>query len=274
MVRLLAALWLALFALAGPVLAAPKFPALTGRVVDEAHLLSPAQIVDLTSKSEALEARSGRQFVVATIPSLEGRTIEDYGYQLGRAWGIGAEKSDDGVILIVAPKERKVRVETGYGATVFLTDAMSSIIIRNSILPHFKQTPPDYGGGIIAGADQIITQMNLPPDEAARRLQQADKSQRASRDASPGLIPVLFWMMVILFVIGAMFKSAGGRRYRSRRGGGIDPLIVLWGLNELSRGGRGGGGGFGGFGGGGGGGFGGFSGGGGSFGGGGASGSW
>ncbi|MEO7654708.1 MAG: TPM domain-containing protein [Sphingomicrobium sp.] len=254
---------------------AQTFPKLTGRVVDEAHLLTPAQIVDLTSKSEALEARSGRQFVVATIPSLEGRTIEDYGYQLGRHWGIGAEKNDDGVILIVAPKERKVRVETGYGATTFLTDAMSSIIIRNAILPHFKLNPPDYGGGIVAGADQIITQMNLPPDEAARRLQQADNSQRASRDDSPGLIPVLFWMVVILFVIGAMFRKAGGRRYRSR-GGGIDPLIVLWGLNELSRGSSrgggwgGGGGGFGGFSGGGGG----FSGGGGSFGGGGASGSW
>ena len=280
MTRILAAFWLALFALAGPVsAAAPQFPALTGRVVDEAHLLTPAQVVDLTSKSEALEARSGRQLVVATIPSLEGLTIEDYGNRLFRDWRLGREKENDGVLLLVAPNERKVRIESGYGSTVFITDAMSSIIIRNSILPHFKQDPPDYGGGIIAGADQIIIQMNLPPEEAARRLQQAETSQRQSRDDSPGLIPILFWMVVILFVIGAMFRKAGGRRYRSSRGGGIDPWIVLWGLNELSRGsGRGGswGGGSGGFGGfsGGGGGFGGFSGGGGSSGGGGASGSW
>ena len=278
MTRLLAVLGLALLALAQPVSAAPKFPPLTGRVVDEAHLLSAAQVVDLTSKSEALEASSGRQFVVATIPSLEGLTIEDYGYQLGRHWGIGAEKADDGVILIVAPNERKVRIETGYGATTFLTDAMSSIIIRNSILPHFRKNPPDYGAGIVAGADQIIRQMSLPPDEAARRLEQAETRQRESRDDSPGLIPILFWMVVIMFVIGAMFKGAGGRRYRSRRSG-ISPWIVLWGLNELSRGSRRGGwggGGFGGgsWGGGGGGGFGGCSGGGGSFGGGGASGSW
>ena len=279
--RLLAVLWLALLALAQPASAAPKFPELTGRVVDGANLLSPSQVVDLTSKSEALEARSGRQLVVATVPSLDGLTIEDYGYQLGRHWGIGAEKNDDGVILLVAPNERKVRIETGYGATTFLTDAMSSIIIRNSIVPHFRKNPPDYGAGIVAGADAIIAQMNLPADEAAKRIQQAETVQRESRDDSPGFIPVIFWIVVILFVIGSMFRKAGGRRYRSRRGGGIDPLIVLWGLDALSRGSRGGGGswgggggGFGGFGGGGGGGFGGFSGGGGSFGGGGASGSW
>ena len=279
--RLLAVLWLALIALAQPAWAAPKFPELTGRVVDEAKLLTPSQVVDLTSKSDALEARSGRQLVVATVPSLDGLTIEDYGYQLGRHWGIGEEKNDDGVILLVAPNERKVRIETGYGATTFLTDAMSSIIIRNSILPHFRKTPPDYGAGIVAGADSIIAQMNLPADEAAKRVQQAETVQRQSRDDSPGFIPVIFWIVVILFVIGSMFRRAGGRRYRSRRGGGIDPLIVLWGLDALSRGSRGGGGSwgggggsFGGFGGGGGGGFGGFSGGGGSFGGGGASGSW
>ena len=281
MQRLLAVLWLALVALAQPAWAAPKFPELTGRVVDEAKLLTPSQVVDLTSKSEALEARSGRQLVVATVPSLDGLTIEDYGYQLGRHWA-SARKSRRRGDLLVAPNQRKVRVETGYGATTFLTDAMSSIIIRNSILPHFRKTPPDYGAGIVAGADAIIVQMNLPAEEAAKRMQQAETVQRQSRDDSPGFIPVIFWIVVILFVIGSMFRKAGGRRYRSRRGGGIDPLVVLWGLDALTRGSRGGGGswgggggggGFGGFGGGGGG-FGGFSGGGGSFGGGGASGSW
>ena len=122
---------------------AQTFPPLTGRVVDNAHLLSPEQKLDIESKSAALEAQSGRQFVVATIPSLEGRTIEDYGYRLGRTWGIGQKGKDDGVLLIVAPKERKVRIETGYGARVFLTDAVSSVIIREAILPHFKQNPPD-----------------------------------------------------------------------------------------------------------------------------------
>ena len=181
-------------------------------------------------------------------------------------------------ILLVAPAEHKVRIETGYGATTFLTDAMSGIIIRNSILPHFKRDPPDYGGGIEAGAGQIITQMSLPADQAQKNVAAAEQSQRQRQDSGPGVLAVIFWMVIILFVIGSMFRGSRGRRYRSRGytpRGGISPWVVLWGLNELSRGSRGGG--WGGGGGGsswGGGGFGGFSGGGGSFGGGGASGSW
>jgi len=277
--RFLAVLWLALMALATP-LSAQTFPKLTGRVVDNAHLLRPEQVVDITSKSEALEAQTGRQLVVATVPSLEGRPIEDYAYRLGRAWGIGQKGKSDGVILLVAPNERKVWIATGYGAGGFLTDAMAGIITRETILPHFKQTPPDYGGGIEAGADAIIKQMSLPPDEAQRNVAEAEQAQKAHRNASPGILPVIFWMIIILFVIGAMSRRARGRRYRSRSGG-ISPWIVLWGLNELSRGSRGGGSwsggdswGGGGSGGGGWGGGGGFSGGGGSFGGGGAGGSW
>ncbi len=284
MTRLLAVLWLALVALAAPV-AAQTFPPLTGRVVDQADLLRPEQELDLTSKSEALEAQTGRQFVVATVKSLEGRTIEDYGYRLGRQWKIGDEKKDDGVLLLVAPNEKKVRIETGYGARVFLTDAVSSVIIRESILPRFKAG--DMGGGIVAGADQIIKMMSLSPQEAQRQAGAAEQREKARDKSGSGLISVIFWLMIAVFVLLSMFRRSSGRRYQRRGGGGrrrggIDPWIVLWGLSELSQASRrgrggwggGGGGGFGGFGGGGGGGFGGFSGGGGSFGGGGASGGW
>ena len=275
----LAALLLALLALAAPA-SAQTFPKLTGRVVDQAHLLTAAQVADITTKSEALEAQSGRQFVVATVNSLEGYPIEDYAYRLGRAWGIGQKDKDDGVILLVAPNERKVWIATGYGAGGFMTDAMSGIIIRENVLPHFKQNPPDYGGGIEAGADAIIKQMSLPPDQAQKNLAEAQQAQQQRQQSGGNPLPVIFWIMVIGFVILSHFRRAAGRRYRSRRGGGgISPWVVLWGLNELSRGSRGGwgGGGFGGGGGWGGGGFGGgggFSGGGGSFGGGGAGGSW
>jgi len=264
--------WLAMLVAATPA-AAQTFPKLTGRVVDQAHLLTPAQVVDISSKSEALEAASGRQFVVATVNSLEGRTIEDYGYRLGRAWGIGQEEKDDGVILLVAPNERKVRIETGYGARVFLTDAVSSVIIREAIIPRFKAG--DYGGGIVAGSDQIIFLMQLPAAEAAKRAQEigASEAKRETRSGA-GFIPVIFIVVIFFVIIGSIASRAGGKRYRRRRGG-IDPWIILWGLSELSRSsGRGGGWGGGGFGGGGEGGFGGFSGGGGSFGGGGASGGW
>jgi uncharacterized protein len=253
---------------------AQTFPKLTGRVVDQAHLLSPAQALDLTSKSAALEAQSGRQFVIATVTSLEGYPIEDYAYRLGRTWKIGDAKRDDGVLLLVAPNERRVWIATGYGAGGFLTDAMSGVITRETILPHFKQNPPDYGGGIEAGADAIIKQMSLPPDQAQANLAKAQQAQQARKDQSPGVIPVVFWFVIIIFMISLFARGAGGRRYRYR-GGGINPWIVLWGLNALSRGSRGGGwGGRSSWGGGWGGGGGGFSGGGGSFGGGGAGGSW
>ena len=268
--RFLAVLWLALFALAQPV-AAQTFPKLTGRVVDQANLLSPEQELDVSSKSAALEAQTGRQFVVATVNSLEGRPIEDYGYRLGRSWGIGQKGKDNGVILLVAPNERKVRVETGYGARVFLTDAVSSVIIRNSILPHFRQNPPDYAGGITEGAAQIIKQMSLPSDQAQRNVQQAERAQQQREDASPGILPVLFWILIISFVILSFARRAGGRRHGRRRRGWGGP-IILWGPGWGGGGSSWGGGGGSSWGGGGG--FGGFSGGGGSFGGGGASGSW
>jgi uncharacterized protein len=275
--RALVALLLALFALAEPA-SAQTFPKLTGRVVDQANLLRPEQELDISSKSETLEAQTGRQFVVATVNSLEGVPVEDYAYRLGRAWKIGDEKRDDGVLLLVAPNERKVWIATGYGAGAFLTDAVSGVITREAILPQFKKNPPDYGAGITAGADAIIKQMSLPPDQAQANI--AAAQQQKSRRGNDGVpvIPVIIIVVVFFSIVGGLSRGLrGGRRYRSRRGG-VDPWVVLWGLNELSRGSRGGGGwgGGGGFGGGGGwgGGGGGFSGGGGSFGGGGAGGSW
>lgn len=270
MVRFLAGLWLAVLVAATP-LHAQTFPKLTGRVVDQADLMPPSQEAALSAKLESVEKRTGRQFVVATVASLEGRTIEDYGYRLGRAWGIGDEQKDDGVVLLVAPKERKVRIETGYGARVFLTDAVSSVIIRNSILPKFKAG--DMGGGIVAGADQIIEMLELPPAEAARRAKEIGAAEAQRSEGGGGFLPVLIMVIVFFVILSSITRRAGGRRYKGRRGGGIDPMVVLWGLDAISRASRGGGGG-GGWGGGGFGGGGGFSGGGGSFGGGGASGGW
>jgi uncharacterized protein len=245
---------------------AQTFPKLTGRIVDDAHLLSDSQKVDVDSKLAALEAGSGRQLVVATIPSLEGKTIEDYGYRLLRTWGIGRKGVDDGVILIVAPTERKVRIETGYGARVFVTDAISSVIIRNAIVPKFKAG--DLGGGVVEGANQLIQFMSLPAAEMQKRAAAVGEQerQRASSSENPGFVPIIFWIFIILFVIMPLVRRAGGRRF------GGSP-VILWGPG-FGGGGGGSWGGGGGFGGGGFGGGGGFSGGGGSGGGGGASGGW
>ncbi len=290
---LLAALLLA----AGAALAAITFPALTGRVVDQAELLSPQQEAELTQKSEALQQAAGRQLVVATVSSLQDNPIEDYGYQLGRHWRLGQQGANNGVILLVAPTEKRVRIEVGYGLEPILPDAMSSQIIEQQILPRFRAN--DYPGGIMAGADAIIAQLQAPPEAAERAAQAAGRAQtersreRGERRGGSSIWPLFFWIGVTLFIIfGAIGSGLRGRRYRrGGKSGWVDwAPVVLWGLGSGYRGRRrrgrddwgggwGGGGGssWGGGGGGGsswGGGGGGFSGGGGSFGGGGASGGW
>lgn len=258
-------LLLALLLFAAPA-SAQDFPQLTGRVVDNAELLSPADEAALTAKLEALEGASSRQLVVATVPDLQGYPIEDYGYRLGRAWGIGQEEANNGVILLVAPNDRKVRIEVGYGLEPILTDALSALIIQNTILPRFRAD--DYAGGISAGADAIIQQLQAPPEEAEQRALEAAAQQQSARSDGDGgsIFPLIFWMLILFFIIIPMIAGRRrGRRYRRR--GGLP--IVIWGPGFGGGGGSGWGGG-----GGGGGGFGGFSGGGGSFGGGGASGGW
>jgi uncharacterized protein len=244
-----------------PVLAAPTFPPLTGRVVDEAGILSPDAERDLSAKLENLETTTGRQLVVATVPSLQGYPIEDYGYQLGRTWGIGEKDKDTGAILLVAPNDRKVRIEVGYGLEPVLTDALSSVIIQSAILPKFRDG--DMQGGIIAGADALVEQLSLPADQAKVRIAEASQPQHQKGPGS--LITGILILMFIIFVLGGMLQ---GRRNRRGGLGSALPWIILGALNNSGRGGGGWSGG------GGGGGGGGFSGGGGSFGGGGSSGSW
>ncbi len=150
--------------------AEPAFPELTGRVVDDAGLLSYPDKVAITADLKALEDKSSDQLVVVTLPSLQGYTIEDFGYQLGRHWGIGTAKLDNGVILIVAPNERKVRIEVGSGLEGTLTDALSKIIIENSILPRFREG--DFAGGIKNGV--------------ARHRSRAHRRRRRGRGARQG----------------------------------------------------------------------------------------
>ncbi|ATY33137.1 TPM domain-containing protein [Sphingomonas psychrotolerans] len=285
---------LALLLLAIPVTvqAQPNFPKREREpVVDAANLLTDVQKAEVTSLAEDINKATTRQFVVATIPDLQGYDIADYGYQLGRAWGIGQKDANNGILLIVAPKERKVRIEVGYGLEPIMTDAMSSTIINETILPRFKAG--DMAGGIVAGANAVAEQMKLPLEAAEARAKAAADKQAQSkprRAGGGGGFPfgLLFWGIIFLFVLLPMLaRGFGGRRrkgpwgarsYRSNDGGALP--IILWSIaNEIGRN-AGHGGGSSGWGGGDGGGWGdgggggGFSGGGGSFGGGGASGSW
>lgn len=153
--------------------AEPKFPALTGRVVDDAGLLSPVARERITGWLEQFELASKRQVVVVTVKSLQGYPVEDFGYRLGRAWGIGEKGKNTGAILLVAPNERSVRIEVGYGLEGELTDAISRAIIERDILPAFRQG--NYEQGITAGTAAILRALGWNGATIA-----TDWSQRAS----------------------------------------------------------------------------------------------
>ena len=245
--------WLLVLALLAfaPAALGQTFPKLAGRVVDDAALLSPAQEQALTTKLATLEQQSGRQLVIATIPDLQGYDIADYGYRLGRAWGIGDKAKNDGALLIVAPAERKIRIEVGYGMEGVLTDALSSQIIRTAITPRFKAG--DMPGGIVAGADAIGALMLLPPDEAKARAAAAEAAQRQGSGNESGGGMFFIWAIILIVVFVAMAAGrrggVGGKGQRYRSGSGGAP-IILWGPGDFGGGGGsgwgGGGGGWGG----------------------------
>jgi len=241
--------------------AAPTFPPLTGRVVDQAHVLTPDTQAQLTQELGALQAKTSRQLIVVTLASLNGYDIADYGYQLGRAWGVGQKGLDNGVLLIVAPAEHKVRIEVGYGLEPIVTDALSSQILQEKILPKFRVG--DVQGGIVDGARALVEQLSLDPSAAELKAAQAAQAQQGVQGrggANP--IALIVFAFVLLWAMGAILGGGG-------RGGGMGWIFPLLFLSGGFGGGRssddegfgGGGGGFSG-------------GGGGSFGGGGSSGSW
>ncbi len=155
--RCLVAATLMILLCASYAVAAVKFPALTGRVVDDAHLLSDDAASALTQELKALEDKTGDQLVVVTLTSLQGLTIEEYGVELGRSWGIGKKGKDNGVLLLVAPKDHKVRIEVGYRLEETITDAVSSHIIYGILLPAFRKGEMEQG--IRDAADALVTLM-------------------------------------------------------------------------------------------------------------------
>ena len=230
------------------------FPALTGRVVDDAGILDAATRTALTQKLADLEAKTTDQLVVVTLKSLQGTSIEDFGVELGRRWKVGQQDKNNGALLIVAPNERKVRIEIGYGLEGTLTDAVSRLIIENAIIPRFRAN--DFAGGITRGVDDIISV--LTGDAAEWQQRAAKRPEPATRGDS------ILTLILVLVVLGIVFFTLVGAipRDRGRRGRGGWSGGSTWGSgggwSSGSSGGFSGG----------------FSGGGGSFGGGGSSGSW
>ncbi len=263
-------------------------PPLTGRIVDLAHVLSNSTVESLTAQLAAHETQSSNQVAVLIVPSLEGESLEEFSHLVATTWKLGQKGTDNGVLLLVAMKERKVRIEVGYGLEGVLTDARSAHIIRNEIVPRFRAG--DMAGGVTGGIDAIIKTIEgtYQASEKAAPRQESDVIGKVlvavivgvlvglvfmnvhrmigslagagiSTVLAPWLVPALMASgitLVLLLMIGA--SGTGGRRSRYN---GMDDW--MW---YSSRGGGWGGGSFGGGGG--------FSGGGGNFGGGGASGNW
>ncbi|CAI8738937.1 Methanol dehydrogenase [Pseudomonas sp. IT-P253] len=238
---------LMLWVLTLTVQAGLKFPELTGRVVDNAQMIEPAVREQLTQQLQAHEKATGEQLVVVTLPNLQGADIADFGYQLGRYWGIGQKDKNNGALLIVARDDRKLRIEVGYGLEDRLTDAQSSVIINQVITPAFKTG--NYSKGISDGvAAMLVVLGGNPLNEPSTVYESRGDAEGDFASRHPGVFVFLVMLFILTIFVCQMLgilPSGGGR---GRSGGGF------------------GGGGFGGGGG--------FSGGGGSFGGGGSSGGW
>ena len=231
---------------------AQTFPELSGRVVDQADLLSAEDEAEITAQLAQFEEQTQRQLVVTTIADLEGYDIADYGYRLGREWGIGDAERNDGVLLIVAPNDRQTRIEVGYGLEGILTDAYASHIIRTKLVPRFREDR--FPRGIKAGTDAIIKHLSLSDAEAGEVVQ----SQAAKGARNLWLVPLLLTLPGLFIWISVMIAlrstSRSSRAYSSGSGGSVRvSSSSSWSSSSSSSS---------------------FSGGGGSFGGGGASGSW
>ena len=235
-------------------------PSLTGPVVDEAGIIDSRTAQVLENGIRGLATSGGTQIQVLTVPSLGGLEIEQASIKVTDAWKLGGAKTDNGVLLLIAPNERKVRIEVGQGLEGSLTDAFSNRIIRDTITPAFRKG--DFSGGILQGVSEIISKTDPTVDQRSLFGERQERAvSRGGRSSSSLWIKIFFGILLLMFIFGG---RGGGRRSRVSpwAAGGLG-----YALGRSSGGGWGGGGGFGGGGGG-------WGGGGGGFSGGGASGGW
>jgi uncharacterized protein len=220
-VAALAAVMLAFVLLAAPAAAAGDLPALTGRVVDNANLIDPSTTADITGKLAAFEAKSSDQVVVATIDSLNGEAIEPYANRLFRTWGLGQKKENNGILLLVAKNDRKVRIEVGYGLEGTMTDLAAKLIIENTILPAFRKG--DFPGGIAKGVDDILSVLSGNEAELEARYARNRTSTASQSDRFGNIFFYVFMAIwfgtfftgIFFAVLPKVFgKKIGPNRYR------------------------------------------------------------
>lgn len=235
---------------------------MTGRIVDGANLIAPEARQRIEDKLKAHEEKTSDQLVVATVPSLQGVTIEEFANGLFRFWKLGEKAKNNGVLLLVAPNERKVRIEVGYGLEGALTDALSKVVITTAVTPKFKTG--DFAGGIDAGVDAVLTILAGDAEEWQRRAEVRSDESSFAEDLAVIVVMFCIFLLIIAF-LREFSRQGGARRHRLRDGRWVTlPPSGGWSGGSGWSGGGGWSSGSGG----------GFSGGGGSSGGGGASGDW
>jgi uncharacterized protein len=196
---------------AGAILAAPaaalEVPYLSGRVNDDARLLDARTAKDLDRKLKDYESRTGRQLVVLTIPSLEGAPLEEFSLKVARTWKLGRKGVDDGILLLVARDDHKVRIEVGYGLEGALTDAQCGRIIRDAIVPRFRGG--DFSRGVVAGVDEMLAQLSgtiaSPPPPGS-----VPQNRRASKDPNGMFALLIFLCILIQLSIRVAFSREPG----------------------------------------------------------------
>lgn len=184
-----------------------RIPELTGPVVDNADLLSQQQFSTLDAELRAISDKTGVQIVVLTIPSLEGYDIESYTMAVAEEWKIGSAKNDDGVILCIALKEKKIRIEVGYGLEGVLTDAKCGAIIRSILAPSFQQGR--YGDGIVKAVRTIESVAGVGDVKYAEALSE----QNDEPDSAAVPVLIFFILFYIIMVSGALSTKFPGLRW-------------------------------------------------------------
>jgi uncharacterized protein len=209
---------------------AANFPALTGRIVDQANVIPAETRGTIEPKLAELEAKSGIQLVVATVTSLDGQEVEPYANELFRNWKLGEKTKNNGVLLLVAPNEHRIRIEVGYGLEGTLTDALTKVIITNAIAPRFKTG--DFAGGIARGVDDIIAVLTTDASEWQKRPSLRLDSHETRDPVSWLLVAGLIALVTLLIVspgfrwfflnvvLNILLNSGGSRSGGSFGGGG------------------------------------------------------
>jgi uncharacterized protein len=215
-----------------PALADVAVPQLVGRVVDQTGTLSPSNVDTLNQTIRAFEARKGSQVAVLIVPTTSPETIEQYSLRVAEAWKIGRKKIDDGVLLVIAKNDRKLRIEVGYGLEGALTDVTSKRIIDEIITPKFRSG--DFAGGISAGVDRILRvvegeKLPAPPQREQTAPQQGLQPTWLLEHVNP-LNP---FTLVFIFVIGAIMRSTLGRLIGAVATGSIVGVLAWFFLASL-----------------------------------------